>query len=145
MFELTQRRSKITWTMYFITELCRLEVISCFKCLSLSTTSVFSSSFVFNFPVLSSESKSLLSPVTAEILKDMHHFKGALDDYPRCSIPLWSIDVMICLYKRWLYLPIDPHGDYAISVQRSVQASYTQSPWGSRHIMSGGNTAGWPA
>lgn len=58
------------------------------------------SSSIFNFPFLSSETKSLSLSVTAEILQDIHHLMGALDDYLFCSISLWSTDVMVCMYRR---------------------------------------------
>lgn len=58
------------------------------------------SPFVNNFPFLSSETKSPSLSVTAEKLKGIHHFKGALDDYLCHSTSFWSPDSIICVYRR---------------------------------------------
>ena len=119
------------------------EVISCFECLSLSTTSSFPlSSSIFNFPLLSSETKSLSLSVTGELLKDIHHLKGVLDEYLCCSNTLWSTDVMVCMYRRVVAPCYWSHMGLLHLCAGSILASFTRSPWGRRHIMLGGNTAG---
>lgn len=70
------------------------------QALSVSVCQQLPSSLIFNFPFLSSETKSPSLSVTAEKLKGIHHFKGALDDYLCHSTSFWSPDSIICVYRR---------------------------------------------
>lgn len=108
-----------------------------FECLSLSTSSFFPC----HLPSLSSETKSLSSLMTVKILKGIHHLKGTLHN---------SVLFNLSLIHRRDSMHVQAHGYTLLLILNGllhlctdiVLASFTQFPWGSRHIMLDTNTAG---